>query len=352
MSGEAKTPGAPARRAGAGDVTAAKPAGADTAIAAALEGFGFPVAVVLSGGGEELGRWGEVERDFPFASVTKPLVAWSALVAVERGMLSLESPVARELLAQTLAAGGPGPLAGVGSHWPPAEAADAAVAGTPAPVGIGAAGISTDDTAPLLPATLPTLEQLLSHSSGLASDAPTFITEPGRRRIYSNAGFEVLSRVLKEATGFEAAEWLEISVLEPLGMTSVLLEGSPAHGTSGNAQDLSSFAQELAAPALISPALAARAQRVVGPELAGILPGYGRQKPNGFGLGVEVRGNKAPHWTGSAHSPATFGHFGQSGSFVWVDPVASRQAVFLGAERFGPRHQELWPTLNDALLAY
>lgn len=199
---------------------------------------------------------------------------------------------------------------------------------------------------------MPTLEQLLSHSSGLASDAPTFITEPGRRRIYSNAGFEVLGHALKEATGFEAAEWLEISVLEPLGMTSVLLDGSPAHGARGNAGDLSTFAQELAAPALISPALAARAQRVVGPELAGILPGYGRQKANGFGLGVEVRGNKSPHWTGSVHSPATFGHFGQSGSFVWVDPVAGRQAVFLGAERFGPRHRELWPVLNDALLAY
>lgn len=348
MSGEAMAPAAQVRGASAGEVTAAEPAGAAAgaggAIETALEAFGFPVAVVLSAGGEQLGRWGEVEREFPFASVTKPLVAWSALVAVERGMLSLQAAVGRELIEEVRSAGTVG-----SSRWTAGPSGAAGAAGAETVHQAREAG--NPRTSPM-PAVMPTLEQVLSHSSGLAPDTPTFIAEPGRRRIYSNAGFEVLGRVLKEATGFEVAEWLEVSVLEPLGMTSVLLDGSPAHGAGGNAHDLNTFAQELAAPALISPALAARAQRVVGPELTGILPGYGRQNPNGFGLGVEVRGNKSPHWTGSAHSPATFGHFGQSGSFVWVDPAVGRQAVFLGAERFGARHQKLWPGLNDALLAY
>ena len=87
------------------------------------------------------------------------------------------------------------------------------------------------------------------------------------------------------------------------------------------------------------------------PGLDGVLPGYGRQRPNDFGLGVEIRGRKAPHWTGSGNSPATFGHFGQSGSFIWVDPVAGRQAVFLGAEPFGRAHAAAWPALNDQILA-
>ena len=60
----------------------------------ALAGFGFPVAVVASeldtdGRARTLIEAGDVDEIFPFASVTKPIVAWSALVAVERGLLDL-----------------------------------------------------------------------------------------------------------------------------------------------------------------------------------------------------------------------------------------------------------------------
>ena len=144
---------------------------------------------------------------------------------------------------------------------------------------------------------------------------------------------------------------METTVLEPLGMASVLIPGSPAHSGEGCARDLSLFARELAAPRLVSPALAERACAPVLPGLDGVLPGYGRQAPNPFGLGVEVRGAKSPHWTGADNSPATFGHFGQSGSFIWVDPVAERQAVFLGAEPFGTVHRRTWPALGDQILA-
>ena len=140
-------------------------------------------------------------------------------------------------------------------------------------------------------------------------------------------------------------------MLEPLGMSSVLVPASPAHSGEGSARDLAIFAGELAAPSLVSPGLAAQATSVAFPGLDGVLPGYGRQTPNDFGLGVEVRGTKHPHWTGSGNSPATFGHFGQSGSFIWVDPVAGRQAVFLGAEPFGRAHAAAWPALNDQILA-
>ena len=63
----------------------------------ALAGFGFPVAVVASeldtdGRARTLIEVGDVDEIFPFASVTKPIVAWSALVAVERGLLDLEAP--------------------------------------------------------------------------------------------------------------------------------------------------------------------------------------------------------------------------------------------------------------------
>ena len=103
---------------------------------------------------------------------------------------------------------------------------------------------------------------------------------------------------------------------------------SPAHSGEGSARDLAVFARELAAPRLVGADPAAEATSVAFPGLDGVLPGYGRQAPNDFGLGVEVRGHKHPHWTGRAGSPTTFGHFGQSGSFIWVDPEARRQAVF------------------------
>ena len=267
----------------------------------AMADFPFPTALVVTGApapdGGVLHESGDVDEIFPFASVTKPIVAWSALVAIDRGLLDLDAP-----------------------------------AGAPAPDGA-------------------TIGHLLSHSSGIAADSDERLASPGTRRIYSNRGIEILGQWLQEATGTPLETWVETTVLEPLGMASVLIPGSPAHSGEGSARDLSLFARELASPRLVSPALAERACAPVLPELDGVLPGYGRQVPNPFGLGVEVRGAKSPHWTGKGNSPQTFGHFGQSGSFIWVDPVAERQAVFLGAEPFGQIHRKTWPALGDQILA-
>ena len=267
----------------------------------AMADFPFPTALVVTGApapdGGVLHESGDVDEIFPFASVTKPIVAWSALVAVDRGLLDLDAP-----------------------------------AGAPAPDGA-------------------TIGHLLAHSAGIAADSDERLASPGTRRIYSNRGIEILGQWLQEATGTPLETWVETTVLEPLGMASVLIPGSPAHSGEGSARDLSLFARELASPRLVSPALAERACAPVLPELDGVLPGYGRQVPNPFGLGVEVRGAKSPHWTGKGNSPQTFGHFGQSGSFMWVDPVAERQAVFLGAEPFGQVHRKTWPALGDQILA-
>ena len=178
----------------------------------ALAAFPFPTALVVTGrsaaGDGVLLEAGDVDEIFPFASVTKPIVAWAALVAVDRGLLDLEAP-----------------------------------AGSPAPDGA-------------------TIENLLSHSSGIAADSDERLAAPGTRRIYSNRGIEILGERLEEATGTPLETWVETTVLEPLGMASVLIPGSPAHSGEGNARDLSLFARELAAPRLVSPALAQRAQDV------------------------------------------------------------------------------------------
>ena len=293
--------------------------GAALAALPALAQFDFPVAMIASeltvdGRVRTLVEAGQIDEVFPFASVTKPIVAWSALVAVERGLLDLDAP------------------AGAGT------AHSAAGAGT----AHSAAGA-------MLPGA--TVRHLLAHASGIAFDSDAVLAAPGTRRIYSNRGIEILGERLQEATATPLERWVETTVLEPLGMSSVLVPGSPAHSGEGTGRDLAVFAGELAAPRLISASLAAEATSVVFPGLDGVLPGYGRQAPNDFGLGVEVRGHKHPHWTGRAGSPTTFGHFGQSGSFIWVDPEARRQAVFLGERRFAAVHKDIWPDLCDQILA-
>jgi beta-lactamase len=302
--------------------------GAALAALPALAQFDFPVAMIASeltvdGRVRTLVEAGQIDEVFPFASVTKPIVAWSALVAVERGLLDLDAP------------------AGAGT------AHSAAGAGT-AHNAVGA-GTASGSTRAMLPGA--TVRHLLAHASGIAFDSDAVLAAPGTRRIYSNRGIEILGERLQEATATPLERWVETTVLEPLGMSSVLVPGSPAHSGEGTARDLAVFAGELAAPRLISASLAAEATSVVFPGLDGVLPGYGRQAPNDFGLGVEVRGHKHPHWTGRAGSPTTFGHFGQSGSFIWVDPEARRQAVFLGERRFAAVHKDIWPDLCDQILA-
>ena len=65
-------------------------------------------------------------------------------------------------------------------------------------------------------------------------------------------------------------------------------------------------------------------------------PDFGRMEPNDWGLGFELRDAKSPHWTGTRNSPRTFGHFGGSGTFLWVDPEAELALACLTDLEFGP----------------
>ncbi|WP_253954025.1 serine hydrolase [Schaalia sp. 19OD2882] len=246
-------------------------------------------------GGEVLLRVGDTRAVHPLASVTKLIASWAVLVAVRRALVRLDTPAGPE----------------------------------------GA-----------------TVAHLLAHASGLPMDSEKPQVAPGVRRIYSNAGYEVLGRVVEDAVGAPVTRWIEESVLEPLGMSSSSVEGSPAHSGRGSVEDLLALAAELARPQLVGPELAARALTPQFPELAGVVPGYGRHTPCPWGLGPEIRGGKSPHWTAPTASPHTFGHFGVSGSFLWVDPERDMAGVFLGSEPFGPWHKENWARLNEALVTW
>ncbi len=251
-------------------------------------------ASVITDGPDVAARHGDRDRVQELASVTKLLVAYAALVAVEEGAVELDEAAGPE-----------------GS----------------------------------------TVRHLLAHTSGVAFDDRRPTTAPGTKRIYSSAGFEILAEHVTDRSGIEFAEYLSAAVLEPLGMTSTELHGSAGHGARSNLRDMEAFAAELLAPTLVSRQTVVEATSVQFEGLGGILPGYGSQRPNDWGLGFELRDHKSPHWTGETNSARTFGHFGQSGTFLWVDPEARVSCVVLADRAFGDWAKPLWTALGDTVLA-
>ena len=195
-----------------------------------------------------------------------------------------------------------------------------------------------------------TLRHLLSHASGLQTDGEKPIAEPGRRRIYSNTGIELAARLLEERAEMSFADYFAQAVAVPLGLAGRLV-GSPAHGYRGPLDDLLALGRELLQPTLVAAETLEEATTVQFPGLSGVLPGLGRMEPNDWGLTFELRDAKSPHWTGRHNSERTFGHFGASGTFLWVDPDAGVACGVLTERRFGDWAKEAWPPFSDAVLS-
>jgi CubicO group peptidase (beta-lactamase class C family) len=195
-----------------------------------------------------------------------------------------------------------------------------------------------------------TLRHLLAHASGLPLDGEDPLTQPGLRRMYSNTGIELAARLLEERAEMPFADYFGQAVVAPLGLAG-RLAGSPAHGYRGPLDDLLALGRELLAPTLVARETLEEAATVQFPGLSGVLPGLGRMEPNDWGLSFELRDAKSPHWTGSRNSERTFGHFGASGTFLWVDPAAGAACGVLTDRRFGGWAREAWPSLSDAVLA-
>jgi CubicO group peptidase (beta-lactamase class C family) len=241
----------------------------------------------------ELGSHGLRDAVLRWASVTKLLTGLAVLVAVEEGTVDLDEP-----------AGPPGS----------------------------------------------TLRHLLAHASGLPTDAEPPLMPPARRRIYSNAGIEVAAELVATRSRMPFAEYLHASVVEPLRLVGAL-HGSPAWGYRGPLDDLLALGHEFLVPTLVAQETLEEATSVQFPGLVGVLPGFGRMEPNDWGLALELRDAKSPHWTGTRNSPQTFGHFGAAGTFLWVDPVLGAACGVLTDREFGPWAIDTWPRFNDAVVA-
>lgn len=251
-------------------------------------------SVGVAGADGTVATAGDPTHRFSLASVTKLLTALACLVAAEEGTLDLDGP-----------AGPPGS----------------------------------------------TVRHLLAHAAGHSFDGAEPIAPPGRRRTYSNTGYEVLAEHLAQRAEMPFEEYLAEAVLQPLALGGTTLDGSPAAGATAPLRDVLRVAQEWLTPTVVDAATVAEATTVQFPGLAGVVPGIGRMDPCDWGLGPELRDGKSPHWTPTTASERTFGHFGGAGTFLWVDPDAGVACVGLTDRPFGGWALEEWPTFGDAVLA-
>lgn len=258
-----------------------------------LDDFGFEAAVIVLGPEGERARRGDTDLVRRWRSVTKTLTGVGAAIALQEGRVDLDDP-----------AGPPGS----------------------------------------------TLRHLLAHASGLFYESDSVLQPPGKRRHYSNYGIDEAARHVERATGRDFGDWVRERVADPLGMDTLVWTGSPSVGAEGSLEDLALFAGEMLRPTLLDEPWHREVTTPQFPDLVGIMPGFGKQEPNPFGLGVEVRGHKAPHWTGLRNDPSTFGHFGMRGTAFWVDPVADLALVVGTAHDFCDAHREVMPRLGDAVL--
>ncbi len=231
---------------------------------------------------EPLLHSGSLDSAAPWASVTKVAVALAAARAVERGEMDLDAP-------------------------------------------LGPPGSS--------------VRHVLAHASGLGLEQGEPTAPVGTRRIYSNVGIDLVATFV--ANGAADAEWFERDVARPLGLSAVMA-GRPSSGAVGSVNDLGRLGRSW----LVGPELSDDVRHTFSncflPELSGVVPGFGRFSPCPWGLGVEVHGDKS-HWMGEKFSPRAFGHFGQSGSLLLIDPDHGIVVAALAAEPFGPWAVRTWP---------
>jgi beta-lactamase class C len=293
----------------------------------------------LALGADAEGRALAPDTLFPVASVTKLATALAALRLIDQEALGLDDELA--------------------AHLPDASAARPGV----------------------------TLRTLLCHTSGLPLDvAPRAApyaagldwphlaqaclatapeAAPWTRVQYSNVGYGLLALVVERITGQGFAAALRALALGPLGVEGYLGEEPPRppavladvrgqqRGTplepfnspfwrslalpwaglvttpAGALALLGAFLD--AGPGLLSPSLRAAA---IADQTGGLSGGFIEPlawSPCPWGLGPEVRGEKAPHWVPPAAGPASFGHSGASGSLAWADPASGVAWVILGA---------------------
>ncbi|MGA1141322.1 MAG: serine hydrolase domain-containing protein [Ilumatobacteraceae bacterium] len=251
------------------------------------------VAAAMIGRDGEIHLHGDESREFRLASVTKVITAWAVLIACEEGTVSLTDAVGQEGC---------------------------------------------------------TVRHLLAHAGGYPFEGEAPVGVPGARRIYSNTGYEMLAAHLEARSEMPFWEYVEGSVFDPLGIVAATQTGSSAKDARLDIVGLSLFLAEIRRPRLLARETFTEAVTPQFDDLEGIVPGIGRFDPCPWGLGPEIHGIKHPHWMSPNNSAATYGHFGGSGTFVWVDPIADVACAVLTDREFDQWALTHWPEFSSAVL--
>ena len=230
---------------------------------------------------------------FRWASVTKLVTALAVLIAAERGLLDLDEP-----------AGPPGS----------------------------------------------TVRHLLAHASGLPFEGGAVLAAPGTRRIYSNPGYDATRRTRRASgRGGHSRRSLREWVLAPLGMDETRAPRAAVAGAPGPVGDLGAR-RGAACGRRWSRRRRPGWRRPSHSRAAGVVPGVGRfDRATGGSASSCTTARRRTGW--APNSPATFGHIGGAGTFLWVDPVADVGLVTLTDRDFGPWALEVWPSFSAAVLA-
>lgn len=300
-------------------------------------------------GWRDLDERAPMEREtlFRIASMTKPITAIGIMMLAEDGKLRIDDPVER--------------------HLP--EFADPWMVAERLP----------DRLTLRRPRRPISIKDLMTHTSGLPSGMPVGLAdlyrrrnrtlaeavmaisqrplefEPGSRWSYSNAGIDVLGRIIEVASGQRYEDFLQARLFDPLGMkdttfyptreqtkrlatTYEIRDGQlranpgtlmdlpadarhpiPAAGLYSTAVDLAALytmmlneGQAGSRRILSKESVRAMTQNQIGGMSGAFTPGMG------FGLGWAVV--RQPQGVTASLSPGSYGHGGAFGTQGWIDP--------------------------------
>ncbi len=281
---------------------------------------------------------------FAVASVTKPFTATAIMQLVEQGSLSIDQPV-RELIPEFA---GPGKESITLRHFLTHTS--------------GLPEYAEDD------------EEIRGQQRGLDAFVRSYcrgrlLFPPGSQWSYSNFGFGLAGEIVARYGGQGYHDFVTDRIFSPLGMREsylrppgsvwdriawVWLPGEPhtAHerynspyfrrlgipwgGLYTTPEDLAVFAQTFLQGGVYE------GRRILGAtavremtrnqlsESIRDTSGVARWRTASWGIGWDVKGNKAPHHSGALTSPATFGHTGSSGCMLWADPALDIVCVMIG----------------------
>ena len=312
---------------------------------------------------------------FLIASITKPIVAMGAMLLVERGLLSLDDRVQEHL---------PG-------------------FGHQGKIGTTIRHLLTHTSG--LPDMLPNnqelraahapLSQFVEEICGIRPDFP-----PGRGVRYQSMGFCILGEVIQRLSGMPCGQFLRQELFEPLGMHDTALGapedwfnppaggeprtarivriqppeqygaetdwgwnsqywrslGAPWGGLLTTPTDLARFACMMASGGrfgdrqILSPATVAAATRNQLAAMKDVPEVDRRTRPWGLGWRLNWPDHSANF--GDLLGPGTYGHWGATGTVLWVDPTTGTWAVLLTTRPQEPHGRWLARASNALAAAF